>query len=205
MAQVGACLDAKSRAAAAGRPPIRAIAVNDCYRLVPWADVCYFADERWWGWHKDRDEFKAFAGQKVSIEQSGGLITDPDVLMLHNYGTTGLSQKPNGLMTGQNSAHQALNLATLAGAKRIILLGFDMKLGPKNEEHWFGSHPRKTDPGTFSFMLNNFRKAVKPLAELGIEVINCSPDSALDCFRKEPLGETLARLEHDPRPAALPA
>ena len=30
---------------------VHVIAVNDAYRLAPFADVCYFADSEWWGWH----------------------------------------------------------------------------------------------------------------------------------------------------------
>ena len=49
---------------------VRVIAVNDAYRVAAFADVCYFADAEWWGWHKDRPEFQAFAGQKCSIADS---------------------------------------------------------------------------------------------------------------------------------------
>lgn len=189
-----------------GQPAaLHVIAVNDSYRLAPWAEICYFADDRWWRWHKDKEEFRQFAGVKVSIEPSGLLIDDPAVYMLHNCGTSGLSDRPNGLMTGQNSAHQALNLAVLTGAQRIILLGVDLQLGERGKEHWFGSHPIRTEPAHFSSMLNHFRKAAPLLQTLGVEVWNCSPASAVDCFEKVPLHEALARLEHDPGATGLSA
>lgn len=110
--------------------------------------------------------------------------------MLHNHGPSGLSDKRNGLMTGQNSGHQAINLAVLLGARRILLLGFDMK-SSGGKTHWFGEHPTRTDESIFSAMLNNFPHMVRPLAALGVEVINCTPGSALQCFPKQTLDQTL--------------
>ena len=128
--------------------------------------------------------------------------------MLHNEGTSGLSKKPNGLMTGQNSGHQAINLAVLLGARRILLLGFDMKAAPDGRLHWFGDHPVKTNPAVFSAMLRNFDKTLKPLAAAGVEVINCSADTALTCYPRKPLHDALHEaqgLVADPPAAALPA
>jgi len=129
------------------------------------------------------------------------------VWLLHNYNGAGqpLSAAPNGLATGQNSGYQAINLAVLAGVKRILLVGYDMKPGPSGEVHWFGDHPIKTDVAFFSSMLQHFPKLARRLIELDIEVWNCNPDSAISVFPKVPLDEALARLQHDSRPAALPA
>ena len=46
----------------------RCIAINDTYRLAPWADVHYFCDLRFWGWHHEAPEFKAFEGIWVTLE-----------------------------------------------------------------------------------------------------------------------------------------
>lgn len=139
-------------------------------------------------------------GTKVTIENGDGMVDDPDVFMLHNHGAAGLCEKTNGLMTGQNSGFQAINLAVLAGAKRIVLLGYDMKTaGAKS--HWFGDHPIQTAPSVFSAMINNFPSLVKPLAKLGVEVLNCTPGSALECFPKRALESVLPH----PAATALPA
>src|SRR5471032_37654 len=73
---------------------VNVIAVNDAYRIAPFADVCYFADSEWWTWHKDRPGFRDFAGQKCSISDSGANITDADVHVLRNAGTRGISTDP---------------------------------------------------------------------------------------------------------------
>lgn len=104
-------------------------------------------------------------------------------------------------MTGQNSGYQALNLAVLAGAQRILLLGYDMKFAPDGRQHWFGDHPRLEHPARLTAHLHNFRRAAKHLARVGVDVINCSPDSALDCFRHEEIESVL----HGQDAAALPA
>lgn len=171
--------------------------------MAPWADMLYFADVRWWRWHREREEYKRFAGVKVTIDggDRSAVDSEPELFWLHNHGGSGISTKPNGLMTGQNGGYQAINIAVLAGAKRVLLLGYDMKLGKSGKSHFFGDHPIKTDAATFSAMLQNFPTMLKPLKALGVEVINCTPDSALRCF---PL-HALESLLPDPAAAALPA
>jgi hypothetical protein len=43
------------------------IAINDAFRLAPWADVLYACDWQWW---KANPEAYDFAGLKVSIENA---------------------------------------------------------------------------------------------------------------------------------------
>ncbi len=155
----------------------RVIAVNNAYQLAPWADVLYACDQKWWHWHKGVPTFR---GLKYSLNASY-----PDVKVLKNVGQTGLSSNPSGLMTGHNSGYQAINLAVHLGAARILLLGYDMQGG-----HFFGKHPDKSAP-PFAACLKAFPTLVKPLAALGIEIVNCTPGSALTCFPMRSLDEAL--------------
>ena len=84
---------------------------------------------------------------------------------------------------GGNSGYQAMNLAYLWGAKRLVLLGFDCKkVGGK--DHWFGQHPKGlTQVQPYEIWQKHFEQMAKEFADLGVEVINCSPDSALTCFK----------------------
>ena len=84
---------------------------------------------------------------------------------------------------GGNSGFQAINLAYLWGAKRIVLLGFDGKaVGGK--DHWFGQHPQGlTQVQPYSLWLDHFPQLAYDLKREGVEVINCSPDSAITCFK----------------------
>lgn len=121
--------------------------------------------------------------------------------MLRNGGSDGLSEDPQALHTGCNSGYQAINLAVLAGAKRVPLIGYDCKVGDGGKMHWFGDHPVKTPASVFQEMRKKFRTAIEPLHAAGVEVLNCTPGSALDAFARAELESVLP----DPSGAALPA
>lgn len=168
------------------------IAINDAYRLAPFADVCYFADSRWWEWHKDRADFKAFAGQRCTIFTTGMLVEDPDVHFLRNGGREGLCSEPWQIATGQNSGYQALNIAVHSGTKKIIMLGYDAQDPiPGRPNHWFGEHPTQ-EPATIYALYRKSMQEIAPLLKaVGVSCINCSPDSAITAFEKQPLSEAL--------------
>lgn len=165
----------------------RVIVVNDAYRLAPWADCLYAADGKWWRWHASG--VSTFAGMKYSIRQQASQDAHKQgVVVLQNAGKRGLSLDPSSLSTGHNSGYQAINLAVHFGARRILLLGYDMRGG-----HFFGSHPDKTVP-PFALALAAFPTLVAPLKALGVDVINCTPNSALKCFPAARLRDALAAV-----------
>lgn len=172
------------------------IAVNDAYTLAPHADVLYFADTRWWQWHRERPAFRDFKGVRVTVEQTGGMVEDEQVLMLRNLNNDGaqceLSTRSDGLATGMNSGYQAINLAYLTGAKRILLLGYDMQ-PVDGRAHFFGDHPDRiqTSEATFTAFRVHYQRLARELKRRGVEVINCSPVSALKCFPYAPLESLL--------------
>jgi hypothetical protein len=76
-------------------------------------------------------------------------------------------------------------LAYLWGARRILLLGFDMQCGPDGESHWFGDHPLNQgfmNPKKFNSWIRHFEVMGRDLADQGISVFNCSRQSAIGCF-----------------------
>lgn len=187
----------------------RTIAVNDAYLLAPWADVCYFADAKWWKWHTDgidkvgfgsaeqvKYAFANFKGQKCSIGTSKNSISEPEVHFLRNahepnHGL-GLSNDPERIVTGWNSGHQAINIAVLAGAKKIILLGFDGRARKQDgKSHWFGDHPTPTSSGSYEHYRKSFSAMEQPLIDAGVRVINCSPETFIDSFEKMNLESAL--------------
>lgn len=92
-----------------------------------------------------------------------------------------------GLRTNGNSGMGAINLAYLFGARRILLVGMDMKLGPKGEKHHHPDHPKPLVQGlVFTDWLHKARDLAKGLKAEKVEVINCTPGSALQCF---PMGD----------------
>jgi hypothetical protein len=174
------------------RGKARVIAVNDAYRLAPWADALYAADASWWHRH---DGVPSFPGPKWSIAHRGWdrfVERFPDVQRLRNAGARGISTDPTAINTGQNSGYQAVNLAVLYGASRIVLLGYDMGYRDTGHKHFFGNHPGALNQQPpFHAFIDLFTSAVAPLKALGIEIVNCSRVTRLGCFTKAPLRDVL--------------
>ena len=114
------------------------------------------------------------------------MVRDPAVFMLHNYGHEGLSEAPNGLQTGSNGGYQAVNIATLAGAARVLLVGYDMRF-TGGRSHWHAGHPVKVAEDRYLQYARSYKTMLPQLARLGVEVVNCTPGSAVTCFRMSTL------------------
>ena len=81
-----------------------------------------------------------------------------------------------------------MNVAVHLGARRVILLGYDMTIGPTGRRHHYEA-PASLLP--FRMWLQHFETIVAPLEALGVEVLNCSPRTALRVFPCRPLDEVL--------------
>lgn len=179
----------------------KVIAVNDAIYPCWWADWHHFCDEKWPRWHVHALKAPAIKTSLAHELPSGWNVhrlfdaddrgAGPGGKGKRDRG--GFFPKPYGVRTGGNGAYQAIGIAIHAGAKRILLLGVDMKRGEKDEAHWFGEHPDKVVTNYGVAMAPWFPSLVEPLAEMGIEVINCSLESALTCFPKARLEDVLER------------
>lgn len=167
------------------------IAVNDAYKLAPDATVLYAADAKWWGWHKGcvathtvgSVTYPAFTGQfKYALSTTPFY---PAVQVLRRGPQTGLTLDPARVALGLNGVYQSINVAVHLGATRILLLGVDMRGG-----HFFGKHPDNSAP-PFSLCLQRFETLVAPLRAAGVEILNCTPKSALKAFPCLSLDEAL--------------
>lgn len=159
------------------------IAINTTYKLVPWAEVLYAHDARWWN---NTPDAKNHPGLKV-----GGSGCPPYVRTLRNTGTLGYDPTPGCIRTGGNSGYQAIHFAMHAGARRILLLGYDMR-----GEHWHGRHAGMPNPesGLLKRWAQRFATLTEPAKELGVEIINCTPGSAVTCFPIMLVEDALARM-----------
>ena len=157
---------------------------------MPDADYLYACDQKWWQVHID--EVRAsFRGklytqwrqpdEKAWAEQHG-------ITPINGASSPGLGREL--LHYGSNSGYQAINLAFLMGATRIILLGYDMqKTGGRN--HWFGDHPNGLVNGIDTHLVPNFTPLAEDLKAEGVEVINCTRETALTQFRRAELADVL--------------
>lgn len=172
------------------------IAVNDSHRLVPWADVLYAADLKWW---RARNGAPGFAGLKAS----GGIGVADAFPSVHQvripkadgyYVRAIVTEPPGHIGSGGNSGFQAINLAILFGARRILLLGFDMSVD--RGTHWHGDHVgilRNPDPVRIARWGEVLDGQAERIAGLGVEIVNCSPRSALQAYPKLSVTEALER------------
>ncbi len=155
----------------------RVIAINDSFLMGPWADVLYGCDARWWRTREQRIKQVWEGGMRITLEND-----IPGVFRMRNTGDSGLETSPDGLRNGKNSGYQAINLAYHFGVSKIVLLGYDMKLGKHGELHWNARPELQTQAGfarTLSLMLPLFDTLVEPLATAGVQVVNATPGSAL--------------------------
>lgn len=163
------------------------IAVNKAFMSLPFAQVLYWSDTRFFEWHGK--EIGDFQGIKVTCRPQP---KRSDVINLLNTGKTGLETMSYGIRDGGNSGYAAINLAYHLGAKKIVLLGFDMQTNGK-ETHWHEGYTSTADTSTMErLMIPNFDTIVEPLEKRKVKVYNASPISKLTCFQKISIEEALA-------------
>ncbi len=93
------------------------------------------------------------------------------------------------MIIANNTGQGAINIAYLFGAKRIVLLGYDMRM-VAGQHNWHSKHKGATSHKRYSDVFGPaITKAAKVLKEKGVEVINCAAGSALKCFPYIPLRE----------------
>ena len=173
------------------RGKARTVVVNTTYLRALWADVHYFCDPQWWRWHKDDPEWDKFEGERITLEHSAKQRPTPYPAML-NGGTVGFDERRDHLRTGRNSGYQAVHLVAHYAASPIVLLGFDMKPDKAGNVHWHPCHPTATRPGVINAAwIKHWSSLAEPLHAQGIQVINCTRDTALKAFPVKPLADVL--------------
>ena len=170
----------------------RIVAVSDAYKLFPCADILYSCDSEWWNIH---DGVPDFRGEKWSSHDDVKGTSNDKRACADKYGlklvlgknAPGFSTDQNMLHYGQNSGFQAVNLALLKGATKVVLIGFDMReVG--GQRHFFGNHPAGLrNNGDYRNFIRAFEQAKPP-----VPIINATPGSALKCYPMMDLREALA-------------
>lgn len=89
-----------------------------------------------------------------------------------------------------NSGAGAMQLARFKGADKIILLGFDCKPAANGDRHWHGAHEKGLgNAGSMAMWNQQFIDIVEDFNN--IDVVNCSPDTALKIWRQANLKDEL--------------
>jgi hypothetical protein len=166
---------------------------NNVWELTELA-VHYACNEAWWErywspvlaatsaekWTCNPAAAKKYGLNWVAEKNARGLSTDPSVI--HH---------------GHGSGYTLLNIAYLLGAERIVLLGYDMKYAPdynghaqqigESQRHYFGEYPDELQHWPKMRVKNGVHEELVELyrsvaAQGLVEIINCTPASAIDCF-----------------------
>lgn len=104
----------------------------------------------------------------------------PGVTYLRRQQGKGVGEDPHIIINGCNSGYGALCLALLKRAKRIYLLGFDMK---GENEHFHDGYPWGCGRSAIYFerWAERFNQIRDDLPD-GVEVFNCNPESGIVAF-----------------------
>ena len=145
-------------------------AITSAFQLAPWADFIAATDSAWWRRHPE------------ALKLPGSKYT------MHNVRHVERVKVPGYVAV--NSGVLGLECAKRNGATRVMLLGFDM-----HGTHYFGPYRNGlTNTSEAKRRMHLTQYARWRRANPGIEVINCTPGSALTCFPKASLNDAIGSL-----------
>lgn len=155
-----------------------AIVTNTTFRMAPWADALFGFDGRWWSLY-GAEVAQTFKGMGFTCAQAG-----------RNHGAQDLLRAA-WFSSFHNSGANAVSLAIAGGASRVLLLGFDcQRTGGKT--HWHGDHPKTlSNAKSLDTWPMHFRNLSRYATRQGVEVLNCSRETALRCFPRVSLEDAL--------------
>lgn len=183
----------------------RVLTVNNSYQLAPWADIHVACNDNWWDYYWKNDEVL----RNMKADRYTRYKHQADKFGIHYIDSIvkdGLSKDPSVIHINKGSGPIAINIATLSGFKKIILLGHDMKFANdyngrqkkvgSTPRHYFGEYPKEmqhfpqskesiSNNGVIIGLIDAYNGMVKDLE--GIDVVNCTPGSHLPTFRKSNL------------------
>lgn len=147
--------------------------------------MIYACDRLWWLQYAKRVR-QVCSGEFWTINQNAAKVEGLN-LVVGERGA-GVSRCPNTVMEGGNSGYQAVGLALLFGASRVVLLGYDMQF-TGGKKHWHRDHAKSNPtPSAMKNWLGNFNLLA---SQSPAPIINCSRATALACFPRMGLHEAL--------------
>ncbi len=174
------------------------IGTNIAYKLGDWISVLYFGDLPFY--RNNMLNLHNFHNLKVTDtgnlpqQNAEALANHQRIKKLRRDMQSGLSENPEVIRWNHNCGAGAINLAVLFGVKRIILLGFDMNANKHGDTHFHAGTPGYFKPAEqkcWNRYLPVFSKISLDAKRLGVEILNVSPDSAIEEFPKVELKEVL--------------
>ena len=173
------------------------IGINVAYLLGDWMDIVFFGDSGFF--LKHQQALSKFQGLKVSCHPKANDVDWVKFLPRDKSHAQGISTNPMRVSWNGNSGAAAISLAVHTGAARVILLGFDMKVNESDNQHWHDEYGRMKIPTDqkrrrkmpFHRHLRGFPQIARDAKKMGVEILNASPDSAIECLPKVTAKELL--------------
>jgi hypothetical protein len=175
-------------------------ACNNAIFVAPDAALLYAVNTAWWDhywpevmdlpcekWTTNAEAAERYGLNWIAEKNAPGLSMDPDII--HH---------------GHGSGYSLVSMAHRAKPDRIVLLGYDLKYAPDYDgkarkvgsepRHFFGEYPasmqhwpsQQVHGGIHVELLDLYRSIA---AQNVVEVVNCTPGSAIDCFPHREISE----------------
>lgn len=166
------------------------IGCNDAFLLgEKVCDICVFGDHKWFKVH-----YSKLAKFKNPIFTNTNHLCDsktPKWVWWMQRRGSGFHK--DALGWNENTGALAINLALILGAKKIFLLGFDMKIldiakkyNKRNQNNWHENLVQDPNLGSIQKHINAFKSSSSTIEKNfpGVKIINITDDSDLDIFPK---------------------
>jgi len=181
---------------------LKKFGVNNTYKVIDLDVFCacndFYYDHYW---EKGLKDCKAdmWTNSRRCAEQYGiNYIFTPE-----DNSIPGLSTDPSYVHRHHGSGPMMINIAYHYGIKRMLLVGWDMRYPGKvdrfnytEKRHFYGDDelsgqhfPQTGDNGEFTGLIRE-TCSIKP-EDYGIEIINCTPGSAMTCFKSAKIEDFL--------------
>jgi hypothetical protein len=165
------------------------IAVNSSFRLCPAARVLFFHDYAWMA--ANLAAVEAWPGLVVTVSRLAAQALPERVKRIDALWGRPLGAPPP-VRLGRSSGQTAVALAAAMGARRIVLLGFDMRVAA-GRSHWHDEYA--TEAPEFDIFRRAFDGWRAAAETAGIAIVNATPDSALFEFDATTLQAELAHAD----------
>lgn len=172
------------------------IGVNISFMIGNWIDFVFFGDPNFF--LRYQVELAKFPGLKISCSPNTEKVKWVKTLARDGSHGRGISSNPYKVSWNHNSGAAAISVAAHTGARRIILLGFDMKLDSNKMQHWHDVYQRgpavtqkRLQKLPFNRHMSGFKSIAADAKRMGIEILNANPNSAIEEFPKYSTKELL--------------
>ena len=169
------------------------ICANRAIELCPWADALIAVDRVFFTLNKDL--VRGLSGVTINVGEWGDAIdTDCDIVRWRwdrrgrRQDNWGICLDPGVLAWNTSSGHHAINIAAHLSAKKVCLLGMDCREASGRSWHFHKDYRTNTRL-PISMWAENHAAIASAAHGLGIEIVNYSRVTGIDCYPRAMLDE----------------